>query len=111
MSKLALYDYECSSSSHILAGVGVVSKDFPRKLLKACFFVVDQLCHFYGGDRKSNLLAVRHELLFGEWAFYHNGSGMFVFLNVHCSVNLGLGLATICCVFICFAAQAFFSAP
>lgn len=54
MSKLALYDYECSSSSHILLGVGVVSKDFPRKLLKACFFfccfVVDKLCHFYGGD-------------------------------------------------------------
>lgn len=40
MSKLALYDYECSSSSHILLGVGVVSRDFPRKLLKACFLLI-----------------------------------------------------------------------
>lgn len=40
MSKLALYDYECSSSSHILVRAGDVSKCFPRKLLKACFFVV-----------------------------------------------------------------------
>lgn len=54
MSKPALYEYQCSSSSHVLVGVGVVSKDFPRKLLKIffffCCFVVDKLCHFYGGD-------------------------------------------------------------